>query len=47
MSSNSAITVDGVSKSFRIFSEQNKSIKAALLRGSRARYEEFWALDDA
>ncbi len=42
----SAIIVEGVSKSFRIFSEQNKSIKAALLRGSRARYQEFWALDD-
>ncbi len=41
-----AVTVEGVSKSFRIYSERNKSLKAALLRGSRARYDEFWALRD-
>ncbi len=46
MADDIAVTVENVSKSFRIYSEQNKSLKAALLRGSRARYEEFWALKD-
>jgi len=41
-----AITVDGVWKSFRLYQERNRYIKAALLRGRRARYEEFWALQD-
>jgi len=41
-----AITVDSVSKNFRLYHERNRYIKAAILRGRRARYEEFWALDD-
>ncbi len=41
-----AITVNSVSKSFRLYHERNRYIKAALLRGRRARYEEFWALQD-
>lgn len=41
-----AITVNCVSKSFRLYHERNRYIKAALLRGRRARYEEFWALQD-
>src|ERR1035437_8957972 len=41
-----AVEVSNVSKSFRIYSEQNKSLKAALLRRNRARFEEFWALKD-
>lgn len=41
-----AVTVDGVWKSFRLYQERNRYIKAALLRGRRARYEEFWALQD-
>jgi ABC-2 type transport system ATP-binding protein len=41
-----AITVDAVSKNFRLYHERNRYIKAAILRGRRARYEEFWALDD-
>ena len=41
-----AITVTSVSKNFRLYHERNRYIKAALLRGRRARYEEFWALQD-
>ena len=41
-----AITVNSVSKNFRLYHERNRYIKAALLRGRRARYEEFWALQD-
>jgi len=41
-----AITVDGVWKNFRLYHERNRFIKAAILRGRRARYEEFWALND-
>ena len=41
-----AIVVDGVSKRFRLYHERNRSLKAAVLRGGRARYEEFWALRD-
>jgi ABC-2 type transport system ATP-binding protein len=39
-----AIVVDGVSKSFRLYHERNQSLKAALLRGRRAKFDEFWAL---
>jgi ABC-2 type transport system ATP-binding protein len=41
-----AVTVDGVWKNFRLYHERNQYIKAALLRGRRARFEEFWALKD-
>ena len=41
-----AIIVDSVSKNFRLYHERNRYIKAAILRGRRAKYEEFWALDD-
>lgn len=41
-----AITVDRVWKNFRLYHERNRYIKAAVLRGRRARYEEFWALKD-
>lgn len=41
-----AIEVDGLWKNFRMYHERNRYIKAALLRGRRARYEEFWALSD-
>jgi len=43
---NSAIVVEHVSKNFRLYRERNRYIKSAVLRGRRARYEEFWALDD-
>jgi len=41
-----AVAMRGVSKNFRIYHERNRYIKATLLRGRRARYEEFWALKD-
>jgi ABC-type polysaccharide/polyol phosphate transport system ATPase subunit len=41
-----AIRVDGVSKRFRLYHERNQSLKASVMRGRRARYEEFWALKD-
>jgi ABC-type polysaccharide/polyol phosphate transport system ATPase subunit len=40
------IEVRDVSKRFRLYHERNQSLKAAVMRGGRARYEEFWALDD-
>ena len=39
-----AVTVDGVWKNFRLYQEKNQHLKSTLLRGRRARYEEFWAL---
>ena len=36
-----AVTVESVSKNFRLYHERNRYIKAALLRGRRARFEEF------
>lgn len=42
--SDAAIIVDEVWKNFRLYHERNRFIKAAILRGRRARYEEFWAL---
>jgi ABC-2 type transport system ATP-binding protein len=44
--SESALVVDGVAKRYRIYHERNQSLKAALMRGKRASYEDFWALDD-
>ena len=41
-----AVRVENVSKSFRLYSERNQSLKSAMLRGGRARYEVFPALDD-
>lgn len=41
-----AIAVDQLWKSFRLYHEKNQFLKAALLRGRRARYEQFWALSD-
>ncbi len=40
------IEVREVSKRFRLYHERNQSVKAAIMRGGRARYEEFLALDD-
>ena len=42
-----AVAMRGVSKNFRIYHERNRYIKAALLRGRRARYEEFWEIGRA
>lgn len=44
--SDHAVVVDGVSKRFRLYSERNQSLKAALMRGKRAAFDEFWALRD-
>lgn len=41
-----AVTVDRVSKRFRLFKERNQTLKHVILRGRRAVYEEFWALKD-
>jgi ABC-type polysaccharide/polyol phosphate transport system ATPase subunit len=40
------IEVRNVGKRFRLYHERNQSLKAAVMRRGRARYEEFWALDD-
>ena len=40
MNSN-AITVEGVSKRFRIYHERNQTLKGALLRRKRGKFEEF------
>lgn len=41
-----AIRVDDLWKNFRVYHERNRNIKATVLRGRRARFEEFWALRD-
>lgn len=46
MSPDVAVSVQHVTKGFRLYSERNDSLKAAVMRGGRARYEEFVALDD-
>ena len=43
---NPAIAVDHVSKRYRLYHERNQSLKVALLRRGRMKYEEFWALKD-
>ena len=39
-----AVTVDHVSKHFRVYSDRNQSLKATVLAGRRAKYEQFQAL---
>ncbi len=41
-----AIEVEAISKRFRMYRERNQSLKAAVMRGRRASFEEFWALKD-
>ncbi len=41
-----AVAAEGLWKNFRLYQERNQFLKAAILRGRRARYEEFWALKD-
>ncbi|MHB1010032.1 MAG: ABC transporter ATP-binding protein [Propionibacteriaceae bacterium] len=41
-----AIVVNDVSKSFRIYRDRQRSLKATVIKGGRARYDEFWALRD-
>ncbi len=42
----SAISINSVSKRFRIYHERNQTLKAAIMRGRRFIHEDFWALDD-
>ncbi|GGA65290.1 ABC transporter [Pseudoclavibacter endophyticus] len=46
MTKPSAITIDGVSKTFRVYRDRNQSLKATVLSRSRGKYREFTALDD-
>ena len=41
-----SVEVHGLSKRFRVFHERNPYLKTSLLRGRRARWEDFWALQD-
>jgi ABC-type polysaccharide/polyol phosphate transport system ATPase subunit len=40
------VVVDDVSKKYRLYRERNASIKAAVMRGGRAKVDVFWALED-
>lgn len=41
-----AVSVDHVSKSFRMYSERNESLKSAVMRHKKSVHEDFWALKD-
>ena len=41
-----AVASEALWKNFRLYHERNQFLKAAILRGRRARYDEFWALKD-
>jgi len=41
-----AVSVDHVSKSFRLYHERNQTLKSAIMRGRRSVHEDFWALRD-
>ncbi|TCK62995.1 ABC-type polysaccharide/polyol phosphate transport system ATPase subunit [Curtobacterium sp. PhB136] len=44
--SDAAVTVDHVSKRFRMYSERNDSLKSMVMRGKKSVHEDFWALKD-
>ena len=44
--SNIAVSVNNVSKSFRLYHERNQTLKATIMRGQRSVHEDFWALKD-
>ena len=46
MSEEDAITVDNVTKLFRVYHERNQSLKGTVLKGGRSKYEEFAAVSD-
>ena len=46
MASDSAIVVDHVSKRFRLYNERAGSVKEKFTKNRKARYEDFWAVDD-
>jgi ABC-type polysaccharide/polyol phosphate transport system ATPase subunit len=39
-----AVSVDDVSKKFRLYRERNQSLKSAIMRGRTSVHEDFWAL---
>lgn len=41
-----AISIEGLSKKFRLYHEKNQYLKTAILRGGRARYDDLWAVKD-
>ena len=41
-----AVSVEHVSKKFRLYRERNMTIKSAIMRGRRSVHEDFWALKD-
>ena len=41
-----ALAVNDLWKSYRLYHERNQYLKAAILKMRRSRYEEFWALKD-
>jgi ABC-type polysaccharide/polyol phosphate transport system ATPase subunit len=41
-----AISIEGVSKTYRLYHERNQSLKGAIMRRARVKYESFAALDD-
>jgi lipopolysaccharide transport system ATP-binding protein len=44
--SSPAVSVEHVSKRFRLYHERNQSLKSAILRGRKSIAEEFWAVRD-
>lgn len=45
MTSLPAVSITDVALKYRIYAERNDSLKAALMRGRRSVYRDFWALD--
>lgn len=41
-----AVSVEDVSKRFRLYQERNQSLKSAIMRGRRSVHTDFWALKD-
>jgi ABC-2 type transport system ATP-binding protein len=41
-----AVSVEHVSKSFRLYQERNQTIKSAIMRGRTSVHQDFWALED-
>ncbi len=41
-----AVTIDHVSKRFRLYHERNQTLKSAVMRGRLGVHEDFWALRD-
>jgi len=46
MNEQSAVTVEGVSKRFRLYHERGNSLKERFVKRGQARYEDLWALND-